>query len=181
MSASPGLFQTPVHFWVYNGSTLTQQADTAFAPNDSSYYTRFLVLPTGQVMFDDGSDMEVYTPTGSANSAWKPTITSMSSLTLARSLTYSLSGTQLAGRSTGAGYGDDAQDETNYPLVRITNNATGVVTYARTSGITNHSINPGAKGSTKFTIVGSTPTGASTLVVVANGIASAPQAVTIVK
>jgi hypothetical protein len=179
LDASPGIFNTPTHFWVYNGSTVTQIPDTTFAPNDSTYYTRMLVLPTGQVLFDDTQDMEIYTPSGTAAAGVAPTISSLSATSLARGGTFSLSGTQLAGRSTGAGYGDDAQDNTNYPLVRITNDATGVVTYARTKSMTSHSVAPGVASSTKFVVATSTPTGPSHLVVVANGIASAPQAVTI--
>jgi hypothetical protein len=179
LDASPGIFGSPLHFWVYSGTTLTQVPDTTFAPDDSSYFTRMLVLPTGQVLFDDGSDMEIYTATGTANSSWAPTITSLSATTLARGTTYTANGTQLAGLSTGASYGDDVQDNTNYPLVRITNNATGTVTYARTSAMTSHSVAPGKGSSTKFTVSRSTPTGASQLVVVTNGIASAAHAVTI--
>jgi hypothetical protein len=41
------------------------------------------------------------------------------------------------------------------------------------------SVAPGMSSSTQFTIPKSTPTGSSTLVVIANGIASAPRTVTI--
>ena len=133
--ASPGVFNSPTHFFVWNGSTITQVADTAEASFDSSYVTRFVVLPTGQVMFDDGTgDIEIFNADQTANSSWAPTITSISSTTLNGGSTYSLKGTQLSGRSDGAAYGDDNQSATNYPLVRITNNATHVVTYARTGG-----------------------------------------------
>jgi hypothetical protein len=91
----------------------------------------------------------------------------------------SLGGIQLAGLSQGAAYGDDVQDNTNFPVVRITNNKTGVVTYARTSGWTSVSIAPGAASSTRFTLPSTTPAGASTLVAVANGIASSPVPVTV--
>jgi hypothetical protein len=90
-----------------------------------------------------------------------------------------MSGKQLAGLDQGAAYGDDAQDNTNFPLVRITNSATGVVTYARTSDWTSVSVAPGTRSSTKFTLPSGTPAGKSTLVVVANGIASPPSVVTI--
>jgi hypothetical protein len=76
--------------------------------------------------------------------------------------------------SQGAAYGDDVQDNTNFPLVRITNSKTGVVSYARTSNWTSVSIAPGATSSTNVTVSKSTPAGPSTLVVIANGIASAP-------
>ena len=176
------VYNTPTHFFRYNASsnTLTQVPDVPNAPNDSSYYTRMLALPNGQVLFNDGSrQMEVYTAGGTPKASWKPSITSLSSTRLAPGSTYALSGRQLAGLDQGAAYGDDVQDNTNFPLVRITNNASGVVTYARTSGWTSVSVDPGASSSTGFTVPPGTPAGRSTLVVVANGIASSPSAVTI--
>jgi len=77
----------------------------------------------------------------------------------------------------GSAYGDDVQNATNFPVVRITNVATGVVTYARTSRWTSVSVRPGRKSSTRFTLPPGTPAGKSTLVVIANGIPSAPSAV----
>ena len=79
----------------------------------------------------------------------------------------------------GAVYGDDVQDNTNFPLVRITNSVTGMVTYARTSNWTSVSIAPGTRSWTKFTLPAGTPPGRGTLAVVANGIASPPSTVTI--
>jgi streptogramin lyase len=139
-----------------------------------------LALPNGQILYNDGSDeMEVYTAGGSPNPSWAPSIASLSNTTLGRGGTYSLSGRQLAGLDPGATYGDDVQDNTNFPLVRITNDATGVVTYARTHGWSSVSVAPGASSSAEFTLPGSTPRGRSTLVVVANGIASSPRTVTV--
>jgi len=171
------VYNTPTHFFVYNASssTLTQVPDAPNAANDSSFYTRMLALPNGQVLFNDGSNqMEVYTAGGTPNPAWRPSITSLSSTTLAPGSTYRLSGKQLAGLDQGAAYGDDVQDNTNFPLVRITNSATGVVTYARTSNWTSVSVAPGKRSSTRFTLPSDIPAGTSTLVVVANGIASQP-------
>jgi hypothetical protein len=176
------VYNTPTHFFLYNASanTISQIPDVPNAPNDTSYATRFLALPNGQVLFDDGSNqMEVYTAGGTPNPAWAPSISWVSSTSLAPGGTYSLSGTQLAGLDEGAAYGDDVQDNTNFPLVRITNSATGVVTYARTFNWTSVSIAPGKRSSTQFSIPPGTPTGPSTLVVVANGIASQPVSVTI--
>jgi hypothetical protein len=178
----PCVYSSPLAFYMYNASsnTLSPVADVPNAANDAPYYTRLLALPNGQVLFDDGSNqMLVYTAGGTPNPAWAPSITSISTTSLAPGRTASLSGTQLAGLSQGAAYGDDVQDNTNFPLVRITNSTSGVVTYARTSNWTSVSIAPGAASSTDFTLPATTPTGPSTLVVVANGIASAPVAVTI--
>jgi len=171
------VYNSPTHFFVYSASsnTLTQIPDVPNAPNDAPYYTRFLALPNGQVLFDDGSNqMEVYTAGGTPNPAWAPSISYLSSSTLAPGASYFLSGRQLAGLDQGAAYGDDVQDNTNFPLVRITNSATGVVTYARTVDWTSVSVAPGTPSSTKFILPHGIPQGQSTLVVVANGIASAP-------
>ena len=175
------VYLTPTHFFLYSTSanTLTQVADPTNAPNDATYYTRMLALPTGQVLFDDGSgDMEVYNAGGTANAAWRPIVTSTPT-TVAPGSTYSLSGKQLAGLSQGAAYGDDVQDNTNFPLVRITNNASGTVTYARTTAWSSVSIASGPTSTTKFTVPAGTPAGASELVVVANGIASSAHAITV--
>jgi hypothetical protein len=176
------VYNAPTHFFVYNASssTLTQIPDVPNAPNDSPYYTRFLNLPNGQVLFDDNSNqMEVYTAGTTPNASWQPSISYLSSTRLVPGGTYSLSGRQLAGLDQGSAYGDDVQDNTNFPVVRITNDATGVVTYARTFNWSSVSIAPGARSSTQFTIPPGTPAGKSTLVVTANGIASPPSTVTI--
>jgi hypothetical protein len=176
------VYNVPTHFFLYhaNSNTLTQIPDAPNAPNVTSYQTRMLALPNGQVLYNDGSSrMEVYTAGGTPKASWRPSITSLSSATLAPGKTYSLSGKQLAGLDQGATYGDDVQDNTNFPLVRITNSATGVVTYARTTNWTSVSVNPGTGSSTRFTLPPGTPKGKSTLVVVANGIASPPSTVTV--
>ncbi len=182
LDAGPCVYNSPLAFFLYNASsnTLSPVADIPNAANDAPYYTRLLALPNGQVLFDDESNqMLVYTAGGTPNPAWDPSITSISTTLLTPGRTASLSGTQLAGLSQGAAYGDDVQDNTNFPLVRITNSASGVVTYARTSDWTSVSIAPGASSSTDFAVPATTPPGPSTLVVVANGIASAPVSVTI--
>ena len=180
--ASACVYNTPTHFFLYhaNSNTITQIPDVPNAPKDTSFATRMLDLPNGQVLFNDGHHvLQVYTAGGTPKAPWRPSITSLSSRTLAPGSTYTLSGKQLAGLDQGAAYGDDVQDATNFPMVRITNAATGVVTYARTSNWTSVSVSPGRRSSTKFTLPPGTPAGKSTLVVIANGIASAPSAVKI--
>src|SRR5208282_5601511 len=82
------------------------------------------------------------------------------------------------GFSQGATYGDDAQMNTNYPLVRITNSGTGHVFYARTHGHSQMGVESVGDTSTivttNFDVPTGIETGASTLVVVTNGIPSAP-------
>jgi hypothetical protein len=180
--ASACVYNTPTHFFLYHASsnTISQIPDVPNAPKDTSFATRMLDLPNGQVLFNDGHrGLLVYTAGGTPKASWRPSITHLSSTKLAPGHTYTLSGKQLAGLDPGTAYGDDVQNATNFPVVRITNSATGVVTYARTSGWTSVSVAPGTKSSTKLTLPPGTPAGKSTLVVVANGIASAPTTVTI--
>ena len=153
--ASACTYNIPTHFFVYNAgsNTLTQVPDAPNAQNDTSYQTRMLVLPNGQILYNDGSSqMEVYTDGGTANPAWAPSIRSVSDSSLAPGGTYSLSGKQLAGLDPGATYGDDVQDNTNFPLVRVTNLSTGVVTYARTHDWSSVSVAAGTSSSTQFTL-----------------------------
>jgi hypothetical protein len=179
---SPCVYNAPIAFFLYNAksNTISAVPDVPNAANDSTYYTRLLALPNGQVLFNDGSSqMLVYTAGGTPSPAWAPSVSSISSFSFKPGQTGSLSGTQLAGLDQGATYGDDVQDNTNFPLVQITNAKTGVVTYARTKNWSSVSVAPGAASSTQFTIPAGTPAGASNLVVIANGIASQPVPVTI--
>jgi hypothetical protein len=77
-------------------------------------------------------------------------------------------------------YGDDYQSATNYPLILITNNATGNVYYARTHDFSSMGVATGsAIVSTEFDVPTKIEKGASQLEVVTNGIASTPASVTI--
>jgi hypothetical protein len=93
--------------------------------------------------------------------------------------TYEISGVLFNGMSQGSAYGDDAQSATNYPLVRITMTATGHVFYCRTAGHSSMAVASPATVSTHFEVPSTIETGTGDLVVVANGIASAPVAVTV--
>jgi hypothetical protein len=176
-------FMPPGQFFEWNGSTLSTFTTPTSAVSDGSYVGHLLILPTGQIMFTDFSTtVEVLTPAGTYESAWQPTITSLSATHLhPGELGVKLTGTQLNGLSQGSAYGDDFQDATNYPLVRITNNATEHVFYCRTH---NHSTMGVATGSqsvtTEFDVPADTELGESELVVVANGIPSSPASVKIV-
>jgi hypothetical protein len=141
-----------------------------------------LVLPTGEILFTDSSaDVELYTSSGTYQPQWQPTISSISNTSLGIGLTnYSISGTQFNGLSQGAIYGDDAQSATNYPLVRITNSATGHVFYVKTHDHSTMAVaTGGAAVSTLFDVPGNVELGNSTLQVVANGIPSNPIAVSV--
>jgi hypothetical protein len=137
-----------------------------------------MILPNGQVLIGGGTT-EVYTSTGTYQTSWQPTI-STSPSTVTRGSTYPISGTQFNGLSQAAAFGDELQTATNYPLVRITNNSTKHVFYARTHDHSTMGVATGsATVSTNFDVPASMETGASTLVVVANGIPSQPVNVTV--
>ena len=142
---------------------------------DASFVGHLLVLPTGQIMFTDfTTDVEVFTPAGTYNPTWAPAITSAPS-GVTRGKTYTVSGTQFNGLSQGAAYGNDFQDATNYPLVRIVNQATGHVFYCRTHNHSTMAVATGSKKvSTNFDVPANAETGFSELFVVANGITSSP-------
>lgn len=208
---------SPSHFFEYNGATLpgtlTRVNEPNSAPNIGSFQGRMLLLPTGQVLWNsDGKsggapvsctgpntpagcnvDVEVYTPAGALVSpTWAPNILAISSAILVRGTSgYQLRGYLFNGISQGAGYGDDVQQYTNYPLVRITNNSSGQVCYGRT-----HNYTTLTYGSTTLFDVPPAVTpapgwplyenscdasggGASTLVVITNGFPSNPVSVTI--
>ena len=135
-----------------------------------------MVLPTGEILLGGA---QVYRSSGSANPAWAPTITSFPS-TVTRGATVQISGTQFNGLSQANSFGDELQTFTNYPLVRIKNNATGHVFYARTHDHSTMGVATGnATVSTQVDVPATMETGASTLQVVANGIGSTPFAVTV--
>jgi hypothetical protein len=179
MMASPGEYQTPSHFFIYNGSTISRTADTSDAAELSSFDGFMLDLPTGQILFNDRvGGLWLYTATGAAPVSAEPKITSVATgLRAGRS--YTVKGTQLSGLTQGAAYGDDFQDGTNSPLVAIVNTATGDLVFARTSGITNTSVAPHAKGSATFAVPAGIETGAAELYVIASGVRSTGVAVTV--
>jgi len=135
-----------------------------------------LVLPTGQVLLGGSA---VYASSGSYQQSWAPTITT-SPASVTRGSTYQISGTQFNGLSQANSFGDEYQTATNYPLVRITNSGTGHVFYARTHDHSTMGVATGSETvSTNFDVPKTMETGASTLVVVANGIPSTPVSVTV--
>lgn len=161
----------------FDGTRVTQ---TVPAPA-SAIGTYLLPLPSGQVLVltpGQASLTKVYAPVGTPQPGWAPTITTAPS-SVTRGQTYSLTGTQFNGLSEAAAYGDELSAPTNYPLVRITNSATGHVFYARTHGYTIGVATGASPVTTMFDVPAGAETGASSLVVIANGIASAPVNVTV--
>ncbi len=183
VEASPfsGTFSAPAKFYEWNGTALSAFPAPPNAVNTPSFVGHLLVLPNGQVMYTDFStDVEFLKSVGTFKSAWQPTISSVSTTLTHGSTNNAISGTQFNGLSQANAYGDDFQDATNYPLVRITNNSTKHVFYCKTHNHSTMAVATGTKVvSTKFDVPATIETGASTLVVVANGIPSASVAVTV--
>jgi hypothetical protein len=164
----------------FDGAALRR---TVSAPAGSNGVAVFLLpLPTGQVLVLTPTLTSLallYTPVGNPLAAWAPTIAAVPA-SLTRGQTSTLTGTQLNGLSQGASYGDELSSATNYPLVRLTNNASGHVFYCRTHDHSSMGVATGtAPVSTKFDVPAGAETGAAMLVVIANGIASAPVPVTV--
>jgi hypothetical protein len=153
--------------YVFDGTTLTPGVGIPGC---------LMVLPTGQVLVG-GS--EVYTASGTYQPAWAPAIHSVPK-TVVRGSTYKITGMQFNSLSQAAAFGDEYQTATNYPLVRIINNSTGHVFYAKTHDHSTMGVATGTKAvSTNFDVPAGMETGASTLVVVANGIPSLPVSITV--
>jgi hypothetical protein len=130
---------------------------------------RMLDLPTGQVLVSDGTGQPwIYTPAGSPDGTWKPTITSVAN----SGSSFTLTGTQLNGMSEGAYLGDDAQVASNYPIVKLADAATGTfLQYATTHDWSSVGVQTGnLPVSTQFN--GTVSPGTYLLSVSANGISS---------
>jgi hypothetical protein len=188
VQASP-MFAAPSHFFEFSVSkkgkmALNQVNDTTQAPNTDSLNGSFLDLPTGQVLwantgFMGSAEIATYTPKGTANKKWLPVVSSVSSTLTVGSTGNAISGTNFNGFSQGASYGSDRQMSTNYPLVRITNTASGNVCFGRSYDFSTMGVWTSGTTSAEFDIPSSCQTGASTLQVIVNGIASAGTAVTL--
>jgi hypothetical protein len=161
------------HLYEFDGTHFTEEAvDVTTCGNSLS----LLTLPTGQAIV---GGVGLYSSAGSPQAAWAPTVTTAPAR-IAGGSTYTVSGTQFTGLSQAAEYGDEFPTPTDYPLVRITNTASGHVVYARTHTWSSSAVATGsAIVSSMFDVPAGIQSGASTLQVVANGIASAPVRLTV--
>jgi hypothetical protein len=161
----------------FDGTSLIPEPAGSMCNNQPS----LLLLPTGEVMLNlnfvyKSSDTFV-------NETWRPTITKfVFSNDVNPGGTYQISGRQFNGLSQANAFGDEFQVATNFPLVRITNNATGDVSYARTYNFSTMGVATGsAIVSTWFDVPTDLETGDSKLEVIANGIPSLPIPITVIR
>jgi hypothetical protein len=138
-SPSNGAFQMPTNFWEVGpnsgGNVITPIMQNPDGPSTSCFLWNLLMLPTGQVLAvaPQGSpNVWIYNSPlpGGPDASWLP-VMDTSPTDVKRAFTYQLTGTQFNGLSHGATYGDNVQANTNYPIVKIVNMASGHVFYVR--------------------------------------------------
>ena len=173
----PPIYSASTSFFEYDWASNTFNA--VDGPTGSTYfavpyYTKMLDLPDGSILFSTGgySQLYVYQPDGSQIASGKPIISSIIYNTATDS--YLLTGKLLNGISEGAAYGDDAQMDSNFPLVRLMDSANNVY-YARTYNWNSTSVQAQDRlVSAQFVLPQDLPQANYSLVAVANGIASDP-------
>jgi hypothetical protein len=131
------------------------------------FQTTMLNLPDGTILYShQNTDLHIYKPSGSPLADKKPTVAQVSR----GSTGYHLTGTKLTGFSAGAAYGDDAQMDTDFPLIKLSlvtiSPSPQRVYYARTRNWTTTS--------TDFDLPSGLPSGTYWLYAVVNGISSDP-------
>jgi hypothetical protein len=174
---SGNVFKSPTYFYEFDYTTNLYSLVPAPAgnsyTNQPSYIFNFLNLPNGQVLLSrqDTNVYYIYTPSGSALAVGVPTV---NSITQNGCNTFTMTGKLFNGISEGSSYGDDWQNNTNYPIVRLTLGSN--VYYARTSNWNSYGVRRFSLTDTaQFSTPGTLPVGVYTLEVIANGIPSAPQ------
>ncbi len=165
-------FPSPTYFYEFNPNDGSYTYANLTFSADNSFIVCMLDLPNGQVLVTNESrTLEFYTPVGSPQSAWQPTVTGYASN---GGGIYTLTGTQFNGLSEGASYGDDNSMASNYPIVQF-KDAAGNLSYGRTANWSSIGV---ATGSTPVTTQVTLPAGHTaitdfaSLTVIANGISS---------
>lgn len=174
-----GGFNGPCSFYEYDYTadsfTLVNSPTGGSTYGSAPFGNSMLDLPDGTVLFvgdQNTTSLYIYTPDGSPLAAGQPVI---STLTQNADGTFHLTGTGFNGITEGAAYGDDEQMDSNYPLIRLTNSASGNVYYARTFNWSSTSVMTSNRViTTEFSLPQNLPAGTYSLFVVANGNPSAP-------
>jgi hypothetical protein len=177
-----GTFSPPTELFDYDYTTnKITQIPAATLPNtlqtdlnNSAFVDRTLVLPNGQLLFNDSTNLFVFTAFDSPQNAWRPSI---SSVIKNSPTSYTVTGLQLSGLSEGSSYGDDVNVSENYPILQL-RSSSGQVFYETTSNWSNVLVSPVGDATLEsfdFTLPTNFATGTYQLRVIANGIASNPQ------
>ena len=170
-------FPSPTKYYEYDYTTNTFTQVGApgggMTTANACYIGNMLVLPDGNVLFCNQGDDQyyVYTPGTAPLAAGQPAISAVNRVNCD---TFQVSGTLFNGITEGAAYGDDWQEETNYPIVRLT---TATNTYYATVYNWNRigAVQTGALPDTAiFVLPAGLASGSYSVTVVANGNPSAP-------
>jgi hypothetical protein len=171
-----GIFSNPTELFDFDPSSgRTSPVRPALAdPNlasDPAFIDRMLVLPTGQVLFSDGegSQLYVFTPSGSADPAYWPVVDRVD---YRGDGVFELTGRRLNGPSDASAYGDDVQSNENYPIVRLEDSSRNIF-YCRSRDWSATGIDTGRE-TVEFTLNPAIAPGNYELTVSAGGISSAP-------
>jgi len=168
----PSTGDSPIYLYEYDPNANSFNFVFEDTSGQISDHCFMIQLPDGDVLFNDTSTVYDYTPDPSPVAAGQPQINKVQ---WNPDGTLHLTGTIFNGISQGSMYGDDAQQDSNYPLVKFTSG--GNVYYGRTYNWSSTSVATGGKVVT--TEVALPPAvfdfpNSYTLQVVANGNASAP-------
>jgi plastocyanin/regulation of enolase protein 1 (concanavalin A-like superfamily) len=171
-----GTYNGPVTFYTYNPTTNAFSTVSGAPTGGVPYGDRMLDLPDGTVLVNNGgSTLYDYNPAVTAIAGAQPAINSITQNTDGSFL---LTGTQLNGISEGAYYGDDAQMNSNYPIVRFTSSG-GSVYFARAYNWSSTGVATGsATETTNFTLPLGLPGGTYSVNVMVNGFVSNTVALT---
>jgi Kelch motif len=174
------IYPGPAYFFELDPTTDPSAAFTPVpAPNGGDadeipgYRALFLSLPDGTLLYSHfGSELFVYTPTGPAAGGRPPEVVRID---LLDGGSFRLFGTSLNGLGAGATYGDDAQMDTSFPVVRLMA-GDGTVWFAPTQDWTLPGLGDDTPEHVDFEVPVGLPDGFYTLTVSANGLISAPRA-----
>ena len=171
-----GIFSSPTELFDFDPhenriSPVSPPLNDPNLPTCAAFVTRMLVLPNGQVLFNDGlgNQLYAYTPRGSTNPAYLPVIQKVEH----DDGVFTLTGTQLNGPSDASAYGDDSQSNENFPVVRL-QDSNGLVFYCRSRDWTSTGVGPIHHESVKFTLNPAVTPGVYQLTVSAGGVSSSP-------
>ncbi len=172
-----GVFSSPTQLFDFDPkeneiSPVNPPLNDPNLPTFAAFVTRMLVLPNGQVLFNDGlgNQLYAYTPRGSANRAYLPVIERVQH---GEDGVFTLTGRQLNGPSDASAYGDDSQSNENFPIIRL-QNSSGLVFYCRSTDWTSTDVGNIPHESVKFTLNPAVTPGVYQLVVSAGGVSSSP-------
>ena len=159
------------------GKTL-QPFSPAPGPSNTpeTWECRFLLLPNGQILLTtQAQQINLYEPTAAENSPRPAGARRLTNppTTLVAGHIYTIEGEQLNGLSQANSYGDDAQMATNFPIVQLSNSK-GEVVYLRTFNFSTLAVATEKETVTaEVEVPNSIEPGPWSMVVIANGIASA--------